>query len=269
MHETLKITVIVPTFKPQGYLWECLDSLCNQDYPIKDYEIIVILNGCCEPYYQDLKDYVARNHAQIVLLQTDTGGVSNARNMGLDIARGEYVTFVDDDDYVSPKYLRSLYEAITPSSISVARPIAFYDTLAMTWKEYPITLVYNSFGSSNEVSPSKARRYFSGPWMKLIPMSFIQGRRFNPKFANGEDGLFNYLISDKIKIIRVASSDAVYYRRYREGSAVMTQRNRSQRIANNSRILREEVKIYLSNPRRYSLKALLRNAIGLCWSAIN
>ena len=265
----MKISVIIPTYQPKEYLWQCLDSLSNQDFPKSDFEIIIVLNGCCEPWLSQIKDFISSRKANWVVLQTDEGGVSNARNTGLDIAKGEYVSFLDDDDYVSPNYLSLLYEAVAPDCIAVARPVAFYDNTGVIWKEYPITLLYEKNAYRKVVPPSKARRYFSGPCMKLIPMSFIQDRRFNPKFRIGEDGLFNYLISDNIKKVSFASPDAVYYRRYREGSALMTKRSRIEKLRNNSLLFKEELKIYLSNPLKYSLRVLMRNFIGLCWSIIN
>ena len=105
----MRISVIVPSYKPQSYTWECLDSLCNQTIDKSQYEVIVVLNGCNEPYNAVLKQYLDK-HPEINwnYIQTDTPGVSNARNIGIDIAKGEYITFLDDDDFVSPSYLECL-----------------------------------------------------------------------------------------------------------------------------------------------------------------
>ena len=52
----MKISVIVPTYKPQAYLWKCLDSIYNQTFPKKDYELLLVLNGCNEPYHTQITE---------------------------------------------------------------------------------------------------------------------------------------------------------------------------------------------------------------------
>ena len=99
----MKISVIVPTFKPQAYLWECLNSLVAQTFAKDDFEVLLVLNGCLEPYKSERESYLAKNKDKINIrfISTETPGVSNARNIALDNAKGEYIAFFDDDDYVS------------------------------------------------------------------------------------------------------------------------------------------------------------------------
>ena len=74
----MDISVIVPTYKPQYYLWECLDSLKAQTFPRSDFEILLVLNGCCEPYKSKIEEYLLMNMMRNVrLIQTDQPGVSN------------------------------------------------------------------------------------------------------------------------------------------------------------------------------------------------
>lgn len=82
----MDISVIIPTYKPQSYIWECLDSLKNQTFAKERFEIILVLNGCREPYYSQIHAYIENNlHGYNVnFIQTDQGGVSNARNIALD-----------------------------------------------------------------------------------------------------------------------------------------------------------------------------------------
>ena len=96
----MKISVIVPTYKPKEYLWECLDSLVAQTLPGREWELLLVLNGCCEPWRTQIEQYIGSKMQgmNVVFVQTDTPGVSNARNIALDRARGEYITFIDDDD---------------------------------------------------------------------------------------------------------------------------------------------------------------------------
>ena len=85
----MKISVIVPSYKPQAYLWECLDSIYAQSFPKTEYELVLVLNGCNEPYHTQIKEWLTE-HAdlQAQCIQTDVPGVSNARNIGMKAARG-------------------------------------------------------------------------------------------------------------------------------------------------------------------------------------
>ena len=181
-------------------------------------------------------------------IQTDEGGVSNARNIALDNASGEYVTFLDDDDYISPRYLEELYAKASPDTVSVCYPYAFNDGHAeIQLQNYGLNQVYEHFHHQEQNSISSAvRRYFSGPCMKLISRDIILDRRFDKRFKNGEDSIYMFLISDKIKNIVFTSKEAVYYRRYRENSAVMQTRKRGDRIRNNINCIIEYTKIYFS-----------------------
>ena len=96
----MDISVIIPTYKPGSYVWECLDSVYNQTFPGRRYEVIIILNGCNEPYYSQIEEYISSHSDRCTfsLIQTDESGVSNARNIGIENSNGKYLTFVDDDE---------------------------------------------------------------------------------------------------------------------------------------------------------------------------
>lgn len=248
VNSDMRISIIIPTYKPQDYIWECLDSIRNQTFPRADFEVILVLNGCKEPYYSQLKEYIEAYMVgyNVNLIQVDQGGVSNARNIALDNAKGEYVTFIDDDDYISPKFLELLYEKASPEVVSLCYPYVFNDGEPEKQLPAPLTTVYDEFSAKKENRlASKVRKYFSGPCMKLVPMSFIQDRRFDPRFKIGEDSLFMFLISDKIDVVTFASSDAIYYRRFRNGSAIMQRRKIREKISNNLNLMIEYSKIYV------------------------
>lgn len=123
----LDISVIIPSFKPQSYLYECLKSLKGQTFDHKRFEIIIILNGCKEPFYSDIQEYIKHNLSDLNInfIQTDTPGVSNARNIGLDNAKGEYICFIDDDDAVSSDYLKGLLEKANENTIVTSNISSF------------------------------------------------------------------------------------------------------------------------------------------------
>lgn len=260
----MKITVIVPTYKPQAYLWECLDSIYNQTFPKSDYELVLVLNGCNEPYNTPILDWLSKHKdLNVQFFQTDTGGVSNARNIALDNAKGEYVTFIDDDDLISTAYLKELYEKATPDTVSLCYPYAFNDGKIERQLPYGITDAYNYCieHKCNKLA-SIVRKFFSGPCMKLIPMSFIHDRRYDVRFKNGEDSLFMFLISDKIKKVAFTSKDAIYYRRFRENSACTRSKTKREIIANKMNMIKAYISIYLRKPQKYSLLFFITRLLG-------
>lgn len=261
----IKITVIVPTYKPQAYLWECLISIYNQTFPKTDFELVLVLNGCNEPYDAQIKKWLS-NHSdlQVQFFQTDEGGVSKARNIALDNAKGEYIAFIDDDDFISPSYLKELYEKANSDAVSLCYPYAFNDGHVEKQLPYSITKAYDYCcnNKSNNLS-SMVRKYFSGPCMKLIPMSFIHDRRYDVRFENGEDSLFMFLISDKIKKVAFTSKEAIYYRRYRENSATMRQKPILSVVKNQCNMIMAYGSIYFRHPLSYKFVFFLLDCWGL------
>ena len=267
----MKISVIVPTYKPQEYIWDCLDSIKNQTLSSDDFEVILVLNGCNEPYYSQIKGYVNQNFIgyHINFIHTDIGGVSNARNLALDVAIGEYITFLDDDDFISPRYLEELYLQATPNTVSLCYPYAFNDGEPEIQLRYALTSVYDEYHKrTNNTINSRVRKYFSGPCMKLLHRDIIGDRRFDIRFKNGEDSLFMFLISDRIHHLVFTPQQAIYYRRYREGSAIMKKRTLLKKIKNTSKIIKEEIKIYWHNTKAYSLRFLWTRILGSIKSII-
>lgn len=261
----MKISVIIPTYKPKEYIWECLDSLVTQTFSKQDFEVILVLNGCCEPWNKEIETYIASQMQgmNVNFIQTDMPGVSNARNIALDNVKGEYVTFIDDDDLVSPKFLEELYKNASPNTVSLCYPYAFNDGDIAIQLPYRITEAYDYCVKNNKTTlSSKARKFFSGPCMKLIGMSFIQGRRYDVRFKNGEDSLFMFLISDKIKTVSFTSREAVYYRRFRENSAMASNRNKKYAILNSLKMIKCYTFIYLSSPLKYNLNFYVTRILG-------
>lgn len=251
----MKISVIIPSYKPQSYIWECLDSLCSQTFPKEEYEVILVLNGCKEPYDGQIREYI-NNHPNVQwnYIQTDQGGVSNARNIALDVAKGEYVTFIDDDDYISQIFLESLYKKADSGIIVLSNVYAFDDGTPEIQRQYRITDSYKKLKNDDRIYHPRSRKFFSGPCMKLIPMSFIQGRRFDTKFKNGEDSLFMFQISDKFGYVTFANEDAIYYRRYREQSAVTVKRSKKSIVKNEINLLGAMLRIYIPRFWTYNFK---------------
>lgn len=100
------ISLIVPVYKVEPYLRECVDSILAQTFT--DFELILIDDGSPDNCGIICDEYAEKDN-RIIVIHQKNGGLSAARNAGLDVAKGEYVTFIDSDDVVSPQYLKLLY----------------------------------------------------------------------------------------------------------------------------------------------------------------
>ena len=169
-----KISVIIPSYKPKDYLWECIDSLNNQTIDKSKFEIILVLNGCCEPWRSSILNWIKNNPTlNINFIQTDKAGVSNARNIGMDNAQGEYIAFIDDDDYVSPSYLEEMLALSSPENVALTDSIYFADETEMLNYDNIHHNEYLKLKDLNNPSLYQSRRFFNGPVMKLIHKDII------------------------------------------------------------------------------------------------
>ncbi len=105
--ESLFLSFIVPVYNAERYLPECLDSLLNQGIPHSEYEIICVNDGSKDGSLEVLRSYQSR-YPNITVIDKENGGVAAARNDGLAAARGEYIWFVDSDDFLKEHVLARL-----------------------------------------------------------------------------------------------------------------------------------------------------------------
>lgn len=115
-----KISIIVPVYNVEDYLSKCIDSIINQTY--RNLEIIIVNDGSSDNSGQ-MSDQYAKKDERIIVLHKENGGLSSARNAGLDIAKGDYIGFVDSDDYIASNMYEILYNSIINHNcdISIAR----------------------------------------------------------------------------------------------------------------------------------------------------
>lgn len=108
------ISVIVPVYNTQDYLARCIDSIIGQTY--SNLEIILVDDGSSDKSPNICDNYALIDNRILVVHKTN-GGISHARNYGLDLAKGEYVTFIDSDDFIHPKFMKFLlYHCLKDSS---------------------------------------------------------------------------------------------------------------------------------------------------------
>ena len=112
-----KISVIIPVYKVEDYLRKCLDSVLAQTF--QDYELILVDDGSPDNCGKICDEYALKD-SRIRVIHKPNGGLSDARNVALDIASGEYITFIDSDDYVISTHLEELYSALIETDSDIA-----------------------------------------------------------------------------------------------------------------------------------------------------
>ena len=106
----IDISIIVPVYNTEKYLEKCINSLCNQNIKNKKFEIILINDGSTDNSEKIIKKYQKQYPKIIKYISKENGGVSSARNIGLNIAKGKYILFIDSDDFVEENLLSVFYE---------------------------------------------------------------------------------------------------------------------------------------------------------------
>lgn len=116
--ENQLISIIVPIYNVEKYLKECIESIINQTY--KNIEIILVDDGSPDNCGKICDEY-SQKDKRIIVLHKENGGLSDARNKGIDIAKGDYLTFVDSDDFVNIDYIEKLYNSIKFNNTKLAQ----------------------------------------------------------------------------------------------------------------------------------------------------
>lgn len=255
----MKVSVIIPTYKPGPYFEECLESLSKQTLDREMFEIIIVLNGCDEPWHSQIKELIDKFliSFNVRFLQTDHGGVSNARNIAIDNARGEFITFIDDDDYVSPAYLEELLKHSSRDCVALTDAIYFDDESRELNLLNAHHLNFLKNQNNTRLTLFGSRVFFNGPVMKLLHRDIIGERRFDVRFANGEDNLMMFNISDRINNICYTTNKAIYYRRIRANSATTKRRRKHEKCINSLRIMGQYLKYLAERPFSYNLPFIL------------
>lgn len=256
------VSVVIPSYKPQEYLWDCLDSFWNQTLDRNRFELVLILNGCKEPYHTNIINY-KKQHPQLNIqyIQLDEGGVSNARNVGIDRSKGCYLCFVDDDDYVSPTYLEDMLSIVEEKCWPISNVIAFRDGTNETIP-YSISSRFQNIKTKTKVKIMSSRGFMSTPWGKLIRKSDIGNRRFDKRFVTGEDALFVFSVSNVVKYLKPSAERAIYFRRYREGSAITSEESLYSQLQNTIRLDKAYGRCFLEKPLSYSFLFFLTRLLG-------
>ena len=208
------VSIIVPVYNLEGYVTNCLNSLVNQTY--RNLEILCIDDGSTDKSADVIKAFAEKDD-RVIYLYKENGGVSSARNMGLDMFKGEYVMFVDGDDYLHPQAVEMLFFPFSQSHILIS-----CGNLVTAYDYSGICVFANGFNS--EVVPIDKLMLTENSFGlmsacgKLYSKGCLNEIRFNEDLIYSEDTAFLFEIlmnCDSIAIIDFG----VYYYFHRQGSA--------------------------------------------------
>lgn len=195
-----KISIIVPVFNTELYLHRCIKSILNQTY--SNLEVILIDDGSSDNSSSICDEYSILDN-RIKVFHIDNSGVSKARNIGIKNSTGEWIGFVDSDDYIEPDMYETLINDAKKYSVDVAVCNYYIDAdKRFCAKEYNKNK--ESFFLNYEDSILYLLKFDSGytcgPTNKLYNKKIVQKLKFDENITNGEDLLFNFKIYNTHKI---------------------------------------------------------------------
>lgn len=185
-----KISIIIPVYQAKRYLEKCIKGVCNQTYD--NIEILLIDDGSTDDS-GTICDVEALKDSRIRVVHQANSGVSAARNKGLDIAAGDYVLFVDADDYIAPQLCENLLQAMAENPAADLVISGFIEDFGT--KQKPVSLGYKKQVGFKELQKEFDLYYkiplLNAPFSKLYKKELLCDIRFERKVSMGEDFLFN------------------------------------------------------------------------------
>lgn len=207
----VKVSVIIPVYNVEKYIEQCVESVLNQT--LKEIEIIIVNDGTQDNSIQKIEKYM--KDKRIILINKENGGISSARNTGLKIAKGEYVSFIDSDDFIEPHMIEELYNESSGMDIVFSNFVRIDD-------EKNIEIDEQSF---KNLSVNEGIYFYNIKygyvWNRIYNRNFLL--KSNIKFIEGmllEDLLFSLEVLSLAKKVKYINKNHYFYRIKRKGSIV-------------------------------------------------
>ena len=210
MRET-QVSIIIPVYNVENYLRSCLDSVLSQTY--KDFEVLMVNDGSTDGSGAICQDFVERD-SRFHYFEKENGGLSDARNYGLDRAKGHYITFLDSDDFLFEDYLENLYYAsrLSDSDITIGGYCRFGDSNFYFYNDHfksDSLVAFKDFQAIQYLDSMLDVTFltFSTAWGKLFKRELFSELRFPyGKYAEDQFLIWKlYMKADKIYVFNGAS----------------------------------------------------------------
>ncbi len=220
------ISIIVPCYNVGRYLSECVDSLVGQSYP--DLEILLIDDGSTDNT-AEMAGKLAAENENVIYHRRENGGLSAARNTGIELSKGEYIAFVDSDDWVEKDYIEKLYKALSRWDTEIAVCGFTREDKEKTDVCFDRTGIVSSHAAMKvlgDIYP-KENLLLVIAWNKLFKKSLFDNIRF-PEGRIHEDEFIAHRIISRTDAITVIT-DPLYHYRIREGSIMSAEKKQDLR----------------------------------------
>lgn len=221
-----KISVIVPLYNAENYLKRCIDSIINQTY--QNLEIILINDGSTDNTLEIINEY-AQKKDTIIVIDKKNSGVSDSRNLGIEKSTGEYITFIDSDDWLEENAIESLYEQLKKSNYNIIRGKYIREIENKKSQKAIEKFSYNIEDKEKNIQRLidliLSGEMYCYVWLLMIKSNIIKNKVFfNNKLAMMEDTIFYLdLLLDGNDIL---FSDSITYHYY------LNKKSASQNIQN-------------------------------------
>lgn len=201
----MEVSIIVPIYNSEAKLERCINSILSQSF--SNYELILVNDGSKDSSFSICNKFATIDRRIIVLNQKNSG-VSAARNLGLSVANGKYILFVDADDYIGSNFIESL---IKSQSLSADIIVSGYVEINKG-KEIPVNVnAPQKFTLQDLKAKYDSYKISNSVWAKLYKRSLIGNIKFDVKISMGEDLIFNLDYYRKCKNFVCIHSNEYFY----------------------------------------------------------
>lgn len=250
-NKNVKLSIVVAVYNLEKYLPRCLDALVNQT--LQEIEILCVDDGSTDSAPQIIEEYKSKYPEKIKTFHKENGGEFTTRNYGLERAIGEYVTFVDTDDYVEKNWAEKLYIAAKENDADLA--VCGFERIDLETNKVVATNMTNFGNTVKNIVPNDDYLLFinPAPWNKVYKREKIKDLRFLP-FRGFNDTMF--LASCYTKMNKIAFVPDVLYHYYLRYDSQIHTVNK-QDVENLKKYLLEVKKLYIETNKYEEMKYIL------------
>lgn len=234
-----KISIIIPVYNSEKYLEQCIKSVLVQTYD--NWEVIIIDDGSKDNTAQIYNKFAKENN-KIKIIYQKNQGVSAARNKGLEMANGEYITFLDADDWYEKDYLEKMINIIKKENADMVQCNFFYARdekfekrkhikpeydIRNNMEELQLDILYREY---EEKLYNKSVGAIRGAWGKIFKSSILKDIRFNEKIDIFEDGIYILNVLQNVKKVVLIDEYLYYYRITNDSSNIKYKPDFNQKV---------------------------------------
>jgi len=249
----IKISIIIPVYNVEKYLERCIKSVLSQS--LRDIEIFLIDDGSADKSWEIIQKF-SKKDKRIVAIQQNNAGAAIARNRGLELAKGEYIGFVDSDDYVDRDYFEELYKTAVKRKADITR--AYVKSEIETSEDYQID--HSAEGYDNYYNVTLVNKALenklnltSSNWLAIYKRTMLEKNkiRFMPDIRTGQDNIFNLHVSYFANRVEFVESPTYYHMNRRDGSLMTGYNFTAKGLMSRALVIKETVR-FLNSVKDYN-----------------